>query len=107
MNIIKFFVFLAITSNPAIASDKGSTFDLYESLVKGQNYAVCAVAANLSSSKDEPLSGKYLVKFRNEKSVPKFISGDFLLSLGKTWIKRNKYQDRMAEVYNLCQKDFG
>ena len=94
-----------IIATSAIAADTETTFDLYEALDPAQNYAVCAVAANLSLPKDDLLSEKYLLEFRKEKSIPKFISDGFLLDLGRKWIKKNKYEHRMAEVYTLCLKD--
>ena len=105
MKILRLLASLSIISTSAAASDTVSTFDLYKSLDRAQSYAVCAVAANLTSPKDELLSGKYLVKFRKEKNVPNLIPDSLLLGLGKNWIKQNGYVDRMAEVYTLCQKD--
>jgi hypothetical protein len=96
---------MVIISASANASSEESTLEIYQALGKAENFAVCAVAANVSSPRDELLTDKYLVKFRKEKNVPSLIPDSLLLGLGKNWIQKNGYEDRMPEVYFLCQKN--
>tara|TARA_B100001173_G_scaffold290910_1_gene281888 strand:+ start:361 stop:684 length:324 start_codon:yes stop_codon:yes gene_type:complete len=105
MKIATLLACMVIISASANASSAESILEIYEALDKAENFAVCAVAANVSSPRDELLTDKYLVKFRKEKNVPSLIPDSLLLDLGKNWIQKNGYEDRMAEVYYLCQKD--
>ena len=103
------FIYFVITmisllGTNAFANER-STLNFYKSLDSAQNYAVCAVAANMRSPKDLILSGKYLIKFRDMKNVPNLIPDSLLLGLGENWIKQNGYIDMMEEVYSHCVKD--
>ena len=103
--LVSYAIFLACLCATQVFAEKETTIDLYNSLDDAQNYAVCAVAANIYTPKDKILSGQYLIKFREIKKVPSVVPDSLLLELGENWIKKNGYLDLMEEVYSHCAKD--